>query len=231
MSQPVDTTNSIIFYTIKDFFSKHLEKYNTEYLNSNIQRILDTVLDYNTGVNVELKLTGTLCEDMIDKYNKETYGKNIILNNIPWPYEKIIDLTELHYDRLPRIDGPFGFYNGAKIEVDLSKLVGQETPKKVTDIMYFRPLAVPKEDGDYIFGVGIKIGEYLINTDYGTIDLMWILDSTISLDEFFGPADDYGTRPYTEFQLEYYPFDKNSVNIPFEKNVIPRLRNVTFTTV
>jgi len=249
MSQPAGTTNSIIFYTMNEFFMNQVEKFDSEYLNSNLQRVLDTVLEYKTGVNVSLKLSGTLCKEMIEDVN----GRQLIITNLSWPYEVIVEDNELHYERLPKIDGEFGFYNG-QIKVDMSSLADESQTSHIrkADIMYYNEsFPVPPEDvetGDYKSSSKItiptdekeipdsswvKIGEYIINMYLGTIDVIFDLSPSQYYGEahFFGPEDENGDRSYTEFQINYYPFDNNMVNLPFGKNRMPRLRNVVFTKI
>ena len=237
ISKDPKTTNAVIFAAINDFFINRVEKFEAEYLNSNVQRILDTVLDYNTGVNFELELSGTLCEDMIDKYRKEVYNKEEILVALSWPFENIFtpDGTDVDTSKLPRIDGPFGQVENGYITVNYEDLQKDPDPDivtlwtRVTDIIY----SIPKdpEDPENTETIDRKVGEYKINLDKMTINLKFIIDEEVKIEEIFGEVNDEGFREYTEFSINYYPFDKNLVNLAFSSHRIPRLRNVKFTSI
>jgi len=238
LSKSISTTNSIIFQNINKFFVEHLENFQSEYFNSNIQRILDTALDYNSGVNINLNITGTLCVDMIDKFNLLTYGRKVIKTDLSWPYENVYDeeTGDLKWDMFPKIDGDFGYYNG-KIHVNFQNPIKKNYTKTVFDILYSRSVDLD------VFYENEKIGEYIVDGEKETIELVWDFD-LISEDEIFGPdieevdenLDDNlvvsGTyKSYTEFNINYYPFDENLVNINFSKNRIPRLKKVEFSTI
>jgi hypothetical protein len=224
VTQNMDTTNYIIFSAINKFFEDKIERFDSEYLNSNLQRILDTVLEYKTGVNIKLKLTGTLFENMYDKYYLENKNRKKIITSLSWPYETIVTLRKLYWDRLPRIDGEFGYNNG-QLKVDLSVFENVVKPKRTADIMYFKATQDPETDE------GTKVGEYTIDTEKYNIDLLWDF-TEIGSEEIFGPIDDDSKRRgYVEFPISYYPFDDNVVNLPFGKNRMPRLRNVEFSLI
>ncbi len=232
ISENPKTINNIAFTTINDFFVNRMENFDSEYLNSNLQRMLDSALNYNTGINYELQLTGTLCEDMIDKYIFDNYNKQEIVVSLSWPYEDIFsdEDGDIIPEMLPKIDGDFGYTNG-RLSVDLTELKGQIKFRRSTDIMYILPTDEPIEDPDKGEILGRKIGEYVINTEKYTIELRFmfgIQETEVSIEEIFGPQNSEGVREYAEFPIEYYPFDKNLVNLSFSSHRIPRLREVTF---
>ncbi len=224
ISKSPKTTNALVFTAVNDFFKNRLETFDSEYINSNLQRVLDTTLGYNTGINYDLSITGTLCEDMIDKFKKETYGVNEIHVNLSWPYENIFlqDSGESSIDssKLPKIDGLFGV-SGGSIFVNMEELETQPRFEKKAIIYYNKP-------GDT---TNYNIGKYFVDTEKYTISLKFTFDNKIGIDEIFGEQDEEGNRKYTEFQINYYPFDKNLVNLSFSSNTIPRLRSVKFTTI
>ena len=220
LSKDPKLVNAIVFNTINDFFLNNLEKFDSEYLNSNIQRVLDTVLGYNTGINYELEVTGTLCEDMIDKFKKDTYNQNQILVSLSWPFEDIFtEDSDINTDVLPKIDGFFGVTEGGYLYVNYSELQGQEPTRKETNIYYMNTLR--EEDTERI------LGKYIIDTEKFEIELIFDFDGDITLDEIFGEPVN-GVREYAEFNINYYPYDKNLVNLSFSRNRIPRLRSVIF---
>ena len=118
-----EVTNKQVFDTINWFFLNNLETFEAEYLNSNLQRVIDQGLGFDTGINFETRLYGVLCEDMIDEY----YATNVfdypvpgsnpattvkekrqrIIVNLAWPFENIlpggID-AKIDSTLLPRID-------------------------------------------------------------------------------------------------------------------------------
>jgi len=220
------TINALVFSTINEYFMKNLEKFDSEYLNSNIQRVLDTVLGYNTGINFELQITGMLCEDMIDKFKKENYNKNEIHVSLSWPFENIWndENNNINSSLLPRIDGAFGITDGGHIYVDLSELELQESFRRTATIWYSNKIDENMEiENNYR-----ELGQYIIDLEKFEITLIFSFDNNITIDEIFGSISDEGYREYTEFQINYYPFDKNLVNLSFSRNRIPRLRSVRF---
>jgi hypothetical protein len=228
ISQDPKTINALVFSTINEYFIKNLEKFDTEYLNSNIQRVLDTVLGYNTGVNFEVRVTGTLCEDMIDKFKKDNYNKNEIHVSLSWPFENIWnnETGDIDSSMLPSIDGNFGIAENGFIYVDLTELEGQEKFRRSVDIMYRNENDINLDDDE--MQDGRKMGEYIIDLEKYTIELVFSFDNEVTLDEIFGEVNEEGYRQYTEFEISYYPFDQNLVNLSFSRNRIPRLRSVYF---
>jgi hypothetical protein len=220
ISKSPKTVNLIAFSTIDTYFQEKLEKFDSEYLTSNIQRVLDVELGYSTGVNIELSLSGTLCEDMIDQYYLENFNRKDIIVSLSWPYETLLNPdNSLDLNKLPKIDTPdFGFNNG-NLSVDYSKLNDDiHLPIRTAPIYYQR-------------GSTVEIGRYLVNIRRHTIDIIfnfdWKIGSVDALTEIFGPSVN-GSRSYQDFDISYYPHDKNTVNLPFSKHRIPRLRRVEF---
>jgi len=224
LSKDPKTVNALVFSTINDFFINNLENFDSEYLNSNIQRVLDTVLGYNTGVNFELQITGSLCEDMIDKFKKDNYNKNEIHVSLSWPFEDIWneETNDIYSHLLPSIDGTFGNVEGGYIYVNMTDLENQEKFRKTADIHYRNSLTGTNGNDEEI------IGQYILDTEKFSIDLIFSFDGNITLDDIFGEINPEGHREYAEFNIRYYPFDKNLVNLSFSRNRMPRLRSVTF---
>jgi hypothetical protein len=222
MTKSKKTIHKYVFNTLNDYFERKLEKYETEYLNSNIQRILDAALDYKGGVNIELKLTGTLCEEMIDQYKRKHENRNLIITNLAFPYESIFDANGIITNKLPKIDGPFGV-SGGSIEVMYDELNNSESPvetRKTATIKY-----TPAGSD-----TSIDFGQYIVDKEKLFIELVFDFDK-VSVEEIFGPEkeDDYGTyREYIEFPINYFPYDNNLVNLSFDRNKIPRLKEVIF---
>ncbi len=220
ISKSPKTVNTIVFNAINDYFVNSIESFESEYLNSNLQRILDTVLGYNAGVNIELKLTGTLCSDMIDKYYQDHAGLKYIITSLSWPYETLLNNSEILIDKLPLIDTPdFGFNHGS-LSVNYSEL-NQDLSNPV------RRAKIYYNEGS----TSTIFGEYIVDIKKKNITLIFDFNWQDAEEIIFGPLvqDSYGDyRTYQYFDINYYPYDSNVVNIPFSKHKIPRLRNVNF---
>jgi len=227
-SKKVEEVHAISFNAINEYFINTLEKYDSEYLTSNMQRILDIALDYNTGVNLKLNMYGVLCEQMIDTY----YLPNkYIITNLSFPFENILNDNnnqEIDLTRIPKIDtlefGP----NKVSLYVDYSALNDDlSLPKRISNI-YFN------YNGNVFY-----FGEYIIDLEKQIITLKFDFDDHSSdptvidkIKVIFGNEilDENGNtyRNYARFNLTYPPHNETEVNIPFSQNRIPRLKKVLF---
>jgi len=222
ISRSPKTINAIVFDTINNYFINQIESFESEYLNSNLQRILDSTLGYNAGVNLELKLSGTLCEDMIDKYYSQM-GSDLIIVSLSYPYENIVDNLQILLDKIPLIDTQqFGFYDG-NLTVNYSEL----NSSLIEDVRRAKIYYTDANNNSIIFG------EYIIDLKKKNItivfDFNWSMNNRSAIEEIFGPIDSNTlARTYQFFDINYYPYDLNVVNIPFSKHKIARLRNVNF---
>ncbi len=239
VTKSAETINSDVFQVISDYFQNYIEKFNSEYINSNLQRVIDRYLGLNSGITYNIKVQGSLCREMVDKFNLnldklETYEcpnrtpRTVIKCTLAFPFESLYDTTSavstLKTQLLPRIDTKLFDLNN-DLTVDYN---GFPTgPNVNTDYMTTR-----------MYLGGVDFGEYAVNRKTSTIDLTFEFQETgiTSLDSVFGPplADPvtgdlyYRDVLYRYFDIKYPLSVETSTNIPFTKNTIPRLRNVTF---
>jgi len=208
MHKTPEETNKQLFDVMNSYFQNKIENFESEYLDSNTQRILDTALEYKSGVNYSLKLYGVLNDKMLDPY----YSKRLIVN-LAWPFENILPngiSADLDITKIPKIDTTsFGKVQKA-LTVDYNGLIGKIGTVRETEI---------KLDGT-------KVGTYRINILKNVIELDFIMDAK-NLKDFFGDASK-GLTDYARFEIVYPPYDNNIVNADFAKNVAPRLKKVQF---
>ena len=218
-------TNKRVFDTLDNYFLHKIEAFDAEYMNSSLQRVLDQNIGFETGINYELHLYGVLCEEMIDTYwntksQQNQNPKERIIVNLAWPFEKLLPAGkdgDVNPDVLPRIDT--ANFSGTKaLTVDYNDI-------KITP--------VPGQNRPSVREVDIKlgtkvIGTYRVDTNKNIIELDFDL-SKATKDEFFGTATN-GIRKYNRFNIVYSksPNDSHTVNAPFAKNIIPRLKRVEF---
>ena len=230
MHKSITQTNKMVFDTVNKFFQEKIETFESEYLNSNLQRVLDTILDYNSGINYSLKLQGVLCRQMIDKFNhwKITKidpntgqvipdGDQKIIVNLSYPYENLIPngiMGEIDISVLPKIDtADFGLKQ-KKLHVDLNGLKGQKGSIRIAKLFY---------------DTTIELGEYRVDLIKNIIEVEINFKKNQGLiTDIFGTTAGGANENYAYFDINYSPFDNNLVNIPFAKNIMPRLKQVTF---
>jgi len=234
VTKSFEEVNHSVFEEINNFFIQNIEKFESEYINSNLQRVIDKCLGYRSGITYSIKTTGSLCRFMLDKFNTqldtlETHecpirpNRNVIKFTLMFPFENIFSsngsTVRLDTDLVPKIDtDDFGPYN-EKLWVDYdalnSDLPNQNPNYKETKIYL----------GDKEFG------QYVVRRDIGQIEITFefMPDNPDMNNPFLVPLDYiFIDDNYIEFNIIYpYSID-TSTNIPFGKNVIPRLRNVTF---
>ncbi|RLD45394.1 MAG: hypothetical protein DRI86_05630 [Bacteroidetes bacterium] len=233
ISKSVEEINSGVFEEINKYFLNTIEKFNSEYINSNLQRIIDRKLSYKSGITYKIDVQGVLCSEMIDTFNStldtlETLtcpkrkNRTVIKCSLAFPFEDIFksdgSTVTLDTSLVPRIDTDnFGVIQ-EKLWVDYEGLntdfPNQNPNYKVTDIYLGQR----------------KFGTYVVNRALGIIELTFeFLPDQPSLDNVYSvtPSQVFG-EAYVSFNIEYpYTLD-TSTNIPFIKNTIPRLHNVTF---
>jgi hypothetical protein len=199
-----------------------MEKFNVDYINSNLQRILDTVLTYQSGLGYEVKAQGVLFKNMKapkfivsdDGVNK-VYNPQYIHGTLAFPFENMYVNAGFTIDtnRLPRIDTQeFGVRKG-KLTVDYSvfDFMTYGSPKKSSDILYD----------------GTKVGEYILDNESKTIRL-WFDFEGAGLEEVVFDSTNNGAGEYVYLDI-HYPFTTGyNQNIPFAGNTLPRLRKVEF---
>ena len=227
VTKNAETINKGVFTEMNNYFINYIEKFDSEYINSNLQRVLDRHLGFNSGIKYNIAVYGSLCREMVDKFNLnlntlETYEcpvrtpRTVIKVSLEFPFEGIFDtsmaVSVLETDNLPRIDSP-GFSGTNDLTVNYTSF-NDEQVNINTNYM----------ETDMLLG-GEYFGTYAINRTTNSIDLTFeFADVGItSLDSVFGTD-----QSYADFKIEYPLSVDTSTNIPFTKNTIPRLRNVTF---
>ncbi len=241
-----ETINKGVFTEMLDYFGNYLEKFGSEYINSNLQRVLDRYLGFNSGITYNISVYGSLCREMVDVFNQnlaslETYecttrtSQNVIKCSLAFPFESVFDtsmaLSVLKPDLLPRIDT--SLFNGS------DNLI----------VKYDEFPTGPNINTNYmttdIFLGDVYFGEYAVNRTTNSIDLTFVFaeHGITSLDSIFGAPvldddqqvvlDPYGNPTYKDtnyinFNIDYPHSVDTSTNIPFTKNTMPRLRNVSF---
>ena len=223
--------NKEVFEGIDGYFRSFIEGFGTEYINSNLQRILDSILTFQSGIGYTTLLHGVLFKDMVDETT------DLIQCSLAFPYEDMYvaydpnwvptnpatqpDEGYLDTNLLPRIDTlDFGLMD-ASLRVDYNSLdllnLGN-TPNGTTDILY--------NDG----GTDIVVGTYTVRKDLSEIQLTFDFATAGLEDDIFKLVlpDLTEVQQYARFRIEY-PFTGGyNHNIPFSKNSIPRLKTVEF---
>lgn len=223
--------NKEIFDTINSYFSTFIEGFGAEYINSNLQRILDSVLTSQSGIGFTTTLKGVLFRDMVDETTKK------IECSLAFPYEDMYTAYDpnwvpgsgtnpedgyLNTDLLPRIDTLEFGVNGGTLSVDydsLNYLNLGNTPNGTADIVYTK-----SGGGTYV------VGTYTVRRDLAEIQLIFDFKTPGLEDEVFTKIlpDNSTIQQYARFSIEY-PFTGGyNHNIPFTKNSMPRLRKVEF---
>lgn len=223
MTKAKTTVDASVFNAINSYFTDNIEKYDAEYLNSNLQRNLDTVLSHQSGIGYEIGISG-----MIFKNMKDTFSNNKIYATLAFPFEDIfVDAGTVDHTLLPSIDTiEFGVGSGT-LYVDYTLLTSMTISEntKTTNIIY----GGTKNQTTGIVTGGEIIGTYTINRLNSVIELEFSLeDSTIgglvAEDIIFGA----GSGSYAEFNIHYPYSNVYNQNIPFTKYTMPRLRSVKF---
>jgi len=207
-----EETHLTIFKTINEYFVNYLEKFGAEFLNSNLQRIIDRTLTYKSGIVYTLKVKGVLHRRMIDRYYKDVESRNVIRFFLELPYENIYSGNEVLYDKVPRIDTSDFGVNSRPLTVDYPSLQyhGANPAKHIADIFYN----------------GNVIGTYTVNKVQNRIEIH-IETNNATINDIFGVS---GSDDYAHFNL-HYPYNTNYVvNMAFAPNAIPRLSSVKFIT-
>lgn len=251
ITKSAEEINQGVFYEISDYFKQYIEKFGSEYINSNLQRITDRFLGFNSGISFDVHVTGSLCREMVDEFNLnldqlETYEcpirtpKTVIKCSLGFPFDGVFDTSTavsiLIPEALPRIDTE-SFNGSDNLVVDYNGF--PSGPNINTDYM---------ETKIYLGNIGdTEFGTYAVNRKTNSIDITFEFTPTgpTSLDTIFGPPminpgsgavivdpitgePVYKDRNYVAFNIDYPLSVNTSTNIPFTKNTIPRLRNVSF---
>ena len=223
--------NKEVFEGIDGYFRAFIEGFGTEYINSNLQRILDSILTFQSGIGYTTNLKGVLFRDMVDETTHQ------IQCSLAFPYEDMYvaydptwvpgggtqpDEGYLDTNLLPKIETLVFGVQGGVLSVDYSTLnylnLGN-TPNGTTDILYTPPGGTP-----------IIVGTYTVRKDLAEIQLTFDFKTPGIEDDIFTKVlpDLTEIQQYARFDIEY-PFTGGyNHNIPFSKNSIPRLRTVEF---
>ncbi len=255
MTKSKTLINELIWKGMDNYFTDQIEQFNTEYLNSNLQRVLDTILSYQSGIGYEIKVTGSLFRNM-----KDVFSGGAIYCSLDFPFEDMFIDTDSHLrpSLLPNIDTlSFGF-SGEDLTVDYSALA---------------PLTISQDSLGTPILLGVTtVGTYTVNRVNSTIDLVFDIEGASletsvfgnptykysSIDNFpvtgvadvlyIAPDDDnidieyiwsgaaYTTtgadaltnEDYAEFNIQYPYSSGYNQNVPFAKNTMPRLRQAEF---
>ncbi len=234
-----EEVNNGVFGEFNDYFLNNIEKFGSEYINSNIQRVIDKYLSYKSGITYSVNVSGSLCREMLDTFNTELntlemytcatrLNRNVIKCSLAFPFENMfvenLNTVIVNTDLVPKIDTEeFGPYK-EKLWVDYETLntdSPNQNPNYKTAKIYL---------GNQLFG------EYVVNRSIGVIEITFEFrpdkasydnEYTVSLDYLFGSNYTRDTD-YIDFDIKYpYSLD-TSTNMPFTKNTMPRLRKVNF---
>ena len=223
MTKAKATVDATVFNAMNSYFADNIEKYDSEYLNSNLQRNLDTVLSHQSGIGYEIAISG-----MIFKNMKDASSNNKIYATLAFPFEDIfIDAGTVDHTLLPSID-TLEFGEGAgTLYVDYNLLTSMAISEntKTTNIIY----GGTKNSTTGVVTGGTIIGTYTINRANSIIELAFNLANvniggTLGETVIFGAGD----GSYAEFNIQYPYSNGYNQNIPFAKNTMPRLRSVKF---
>ena len=207
-----EVTNRETFDVIDNYFINNLEQYEAEYLDSNFQRVVDSSLGVNSGINYSLITQGVIHKGMIDDYYhnlpaSDAAAGDFIIVNLSWPYDNILPNgtgKPLDDTLLPRIDTTS--FGGTKdLKVDYASL---GKPGVLGDY----------READIKLGTD-TVGTYRVDLIQNNIELRFVVDA--KFDVFSGG--------YAKFDIQYPPFDKAKVNMPLHKNMMPRLNTVKFS--
>ena len=233
-----DATRSVydvhqdVFNALNNYFVSTLEKFEVEYIQSNVQRVLDKVLGNNSGLNIGTTVKGVLFEDMIDNHYQE-FNREVIIVSLGYPFEKFVHTDDdgkvtIDLDYIPFIDTTeFGYSQGSLSvlydELNDSNINPYNIPIKQASIKY--------NDGTNTY----DFGKYVIDTYKNRIELIFDF-SNVSKETIFGtqgtPEDPNANKVYAYFDILYYPHDNQSyntiLNMPVAKHSIPRLKQVDF---
>ncbi len=226
MSESVTGINAKVFEGIQKYFEE-IQKFDVDYINSNLQRILDIILTYQSGLGFTLVTEGVLHKGMTTEFQQDNpkVESTPIKFVLAYPFEDMFQkfyITAGQPDApgyldttlLPKIDTTY-FGNARKIlKVDLNTMHG------TTDINgYFH-----KGEGEVWFDIkynNSNIGKYIVNNDRSEIEIELSFGSKIN--EVFNSGNSYA-----KFNLTYPYNTEYTHNIPFTRNLIPRLNKVIF---
>ena len=230
MTQSEEKINQAVFIGMKNYFQDQIEQFNADYLNSNLQRVLDIILSYYSGIGFTLTTKGELYKNMIDPVMGD------IRIALDYPYENMFDdITGIINPLLlPNIDtSNFGVSNGI-LSVDVSSLTAAGN-----EFYYSSGVS----DSCPITLDGTHVGSYIVDNIRAVIDIVFNFNSIE--DDVFGvdgahidPLDTTSRiigpeGEYAEFNL-VYPYSGGGAtgnynhNVPFSQNTLPRLRKVEF---
>lgn len=88
LSKPISEINETIFNIINEYFRDYVERFEFEYLASNLQRRVDEVLGDSSGVEISLTNSIPLTANMYDEFSSSRDG-NKIMFTLAMPYENL----------------------------------------------------------------------------------------------------------------------------------------------
>ena len=190
MTKSKTEINKKVFDGINTYFIDQIEKFDSDYLNSNLQRTLDTILTYQSGIGYEIKVSGTLFKEMKNDFYyymmDEATGEWIpdpaklplptkIHATLDFPFENMfVDVEDGHLDPslLPTIDTElFGNFDTG---VDDGSNTGTNIRGKTLYVNYnlLQPLTISENtlgtdiiyDGVKDAGTGVITGGTIVGT-------------------------------------------------------------------
>ncbi len=170
-SIPADVNESV-FNVINDYFNgdneqEQLEKFNTEYIHSNIVRRIDTELTDITGFDNSLVTKIMLTSKNISAEYRNLANQEIIIP-LAVPFENYFDGNNLLHNILPNIDTDD--FLGQNFYVDWSVLTGDELGEEIITA----PVMLDRQDSFTAVG-----GETDIETFHMPIEPTLTVNSTI----------------------------------------------------
>jgi len=219
--------NNEVFDVINSYFLgttqyDSLETFGVEYFHSNLEKRIDSELSDVTGFNNEVQ-TKLLLTNKNISYENENKKDTDIFIPLAKPYEKMYDengVLQIKY--MPNIDGTF---IDDEISVDWSSI---ENVEKLADE---RVLSVPIYYGENICGE-----YYIFNEINEDIMVRLFINNDIEVNEETR-LDEYANTPLNigmfqnsegESISQYLNLTYRSPNFKVIKNVLPRLRQITF---
>jgi len=222
LTKPKKTINKGVFDATRKFFEDQLEKFNIDYINSNLQRNLDIALTYQSGLGYQVKAQGVLFKNMKDTRfivsddgTSKIYNPTRIHATLSFPFENMYVAAgfQMDTDLLPRIDTTrFGHSHG-KLKVNYHVFAGMtfSSPERSSDILYNN----------------VKVGEYVVVNEEKVVKL-WFDFASVGLENTVFGTEHSGKGDYAYFDIRY-PFTTGyNQNIPFAGSSMPRLRKITF---
>ncbi len=217
MTKSKTEINKNIFTGIEGYFADQIEHYDGEYLNSNLQRVLDTILSYQSGIGFEVNVQGSLFKGMIDEITEKMQV------TLDYPFENMFTREDA---------GNAGYLESTLLPNIDTLEFGKALLPLTVDYTLLEPLNVSEGSlSTPILYDSVISGTYTVNNEDSVIDIEFTFTEP-QLEEIFGTYDPEAGPPtfeeYAYMDIQYPYTSSYNNNIPFTKNTIPRLRKVEF---